>query len=189
MKTLTFALTLLVVTLGWSQTLTQRIDMTDGKCPSWGTIYQDQSGFEAWSLNETSDHPLNRIGVVRPVSAHIKAGAYLSCRGDQKWINPRLILSGSVAGGKGFLCTDLYQPIGDRPGMLSLSDAYVVWPIGQKTMIGPDANFWREDGKPCPVHLGVVVKHQLDRSSSLYLRADLAGGNPKTVRIEFSHRF
>lgn len=193
MKTiiLVIAAMLMSITMVAAQTVTERVDVQDEKAPAY-TIYAQglPGGVEVWALNYSTPTPMYRIGALGNTSFG-KVGGYFATKDGESWINPRVVLTGKFAGGNAKLIIDEFEPISsDAKRMVTLSDAYILYPIGDRISLGPGANgSWVDDGKHW-LKGDIVLTAKIDKSDSVFLRWNCIGESaPDSVRAEWCHRF
>lgn len=190
----TFALLVilvLVVSTVMAQTMTERVDITDGKYPSYSTYIQGlPGGIELWGHNLNTEHPMYRIGAIGKTSFG-KAGGYFATKDGQSWVNPRLIFVGKGFGSGVKIVVDEYEPItSSAKRIIMLSDAYRLYPVSKTVSVGPGANgSWTESGTKW-LKGAIVLTAKIDKSDSLYVRWDCIGDDaPDSLRMEWSHKF
>lgn len=181
---LTTVLTLAV--MATAQTVTERVDLADNKSPVFSTYCQGlPGGLEMWVLGANTPTPTTRFGVVRPISPNVKLGCYLSRKGEQKWINPRLVMTGQHGKTRTLVVVDGYLGSDRR---LSLSDAYIVQRVSKRTEVGLGANFLKIENKPCQVKGAVVLTQQISATNKIFVRWNCFGAGPSDLRLEISHK-
>jgi hypothetical protein len=120
-----------------------------------------------------------------------KVGGYFATKAGQSWLNPRVIVTGQVLGGSAKIVLDEYEPItSGAKRTVSLSDGYVLYPIGKSLSIGPDLNgSWTEGGAHW-LKGAVVLTAKVASTESVFLRLNCIGrGTPSSIRAEWSHKF
>lgn len=191
---LTVVFLVLMVIMVSAETLTQRCDVSEGGDAVFSTYFQGlPGGTEIWVLGENSSMPTYRIGMIRPISSHLRAGGYFieKPEADQRWLNPRLIYCGDFLGAKGVMVIDGNLGLNDKSvDSLTLSDAYVTWSFGRKFQVGPDMNGSWVENKKAWVKGAVLLKAQISDSVGFYARWNcLGGGAPDSLRTEISWKF
>jgi hypothetical protein len=176
---------------GAQVSVTQRFDFSESGKPQYSTYLQGLPvGLEVWSFSETSAVPMNRIGLVRKVQTGLKAGCYLTIQGAKVWANPKVALSGDFFGGKGIVVLDAYAPMSQKANyQLGLSESNWVFPVTRQLSVGPGLNGSWVEGKGVKFFGALTARAQLNPSTTLFLRANLVGPAPRSLRCELIRRF